>query len=427
MFFKKSQLKKEKEKATELIRLAQKVYDYRRDLIEPNDLKELEDATRSLEEIRKKKDISVAELKAARARLHIIAKKTGDKIYPVNIWADNSEMILVAAILALGIRTFFLQPFTIPTNSMYPSFYGMTSEVYKTENQKPSLAKRIFRSITIGASNYDIKAPTSGEVSIPLFLPNDPLNAMGAIRFEKVTGWKWFILPTPMRQYILYVGDKPAKIIVPWDFRLEDIVQQTYYPDLDSFNQVLEHSSQSRQIILVNGVPLMKTGKTLSASQSILDFDILSGDMLFVDRFSYHFRYPKVGEPFVFKAINIEGMRDIYGKPEDKYFIKRLAGVGGDVIEIKEPTLYRNGAPITGAPAFGFNSKQEAPYTGYKAYKALAPGLQEKVPQGYFYALGDNSSHSSDSRYWGFVPEKEVIGRAVFIFYPFTKRWGIAQ
>jgi signal peptidase I len=41
--------------------------------------------------------------------------------------------------------------------------------------------------------------------------------------------------------------------------------------------------------------------------------------------------------------------------------------------------------------------------------------------------LGDNSANSLDSRYWGYVPEKSVIGKAIFIYYPFTKRWGLAE
>jgi len=41
--------------------------------------------------------------------------------------------------------------------------------------------------------------------------------------------------------------------------------------------------------------------------------------------------------------------------------------------------------------------------------------------------MGDNSGNSSDGRVWGFVPEKDVIGRPLFIYYPFTRRWGVAR
>lgn len=427
MFFKKSQLKKELEKVTELIRLGRKVYDYRHDVLPAEDAHELKEALHHLEKLKDKSDVSVVQLKAGHQRLHDIAKKCGGNIYPVHFLAENAEMILVAATLALGIRTFFLQPFAIPTNSMYPTFYGMTPKVYSFEDKNPNFFEKAFRTITLGSKNYNVKAPVSGEVAIPLFKSTDPFSALGAIKFEKVTGRKWFVLPTPMREYTFYVGDKAAKVRVPWDFRLEDVVQETYYPELKSFYEVLEKASQQRQIVLANNVPMIKTGKTLSASQSVIDFDILTGDMLFVDRFTYHFRYPKIGEPFVFKTIKIEGMRDFNGNPEDKYYIKRIVGIAGDRLEVREPTLYRNGEPIKGSPIFDLNTNKVGLYPGYTAARALSPGREDIVPEGYFYAMGDNSPHSGDSRYWGYVPDKEVIGKAFFIFYPFTKRWGFAK
>lgn len=425
MFSKKTQLKKKLDQAKELVRLGQKVYDYRCDLLEPQDQVELRDAIDSLNNLTKKSDVSADELKRAHDRLHNIAKKCGGTIYPLNFWSENTEMIVVAAILALGIRTFFLQPFTIPTNSMYPSFYGMTSKVYATDETKPNFAKRIFRSIVLGATNYKVKASDTGELVIPLFSPKGPMP--GYIRFEKTKGLRWFILPTPMRLYSFYVGDQEVKVKVPWDFPLEDVVTKAYYPELESFGQVIEQASKSKKIAIVDGQPVIKTGKTIEKSQDVLDFDILAGDTLFVNRMIYHFRMPKIGEPIVFPTVNIEGMRAPDGTPDDKYFIKRLVGVGGDVLEIKDSTLYRNGKPIEGAPAFDLNSKQIDSYPGYAAERALADGRKVEIPPGYIYAMGDNSPHSADSRYWGAVPEKEIIGRAVFIFYPFTKRWGIAK
>jgi signal peptidase I len=62
--------------------------------------------------------------------------------------------------------------------------------------------------------------------------------------------------------------------------------------------------------------------------------------MLFVNRMSYHFSFPKVGDPFVFRTRTIEGLRH-----DDKYFIKRLVGLPGDVLQVEGATLYRNGAP----------------------------------------------------------------------------------
>ena len=50
-----------------------------------------------------------------------------------------------------------------------------------------------------------------------------------------------------------------------------------------------------------------------------------------------------------------------------------------------------------------------------------------RCPSDGFFAMGDNSGNSADGRYWGFVPAADVIGRPLFIYYPFTRRWGPAR
>lgn len=424
MFFIKSKEKKDREKAVELVRLGQKVYDYRHDILKDSDVTELRRAIESLKKKLKDKEASLEEVKKGRDRLHKIAKKCGGSLYPVGFWAENSEMFLVAAILALGIRTFFLQPFTIPTNSMYPSYYGMTSKVYTSEEQKPGLVKRAMRAVFFGSSNYTVKAKGEGELLIPILSRG---GGLGSIKYERARGFKFFILPIPKRLYTFYVGGEPVKVTVPWDFSLDDVVRQMYYPELDSYPDMLRRASALGNITMVNGEAVIKTGIELTSGDKVLDFDILGGDMLFVDRVSYHFRKPKIGDPIVFRTEKIERMRKPDGSPEEKYFIKRLVGLGGDELEVREPVLYRNGEPIEGAEAFNKNSDKEGLYGGYLATMDLSSGETQTVPEGYFYAMGDNSYHSADSRFWGAVPEKEAVGKAIFVFYPFNKRWGISD
>ena len=89
--------------------------------------------------------------------------------------------------------------------------------------------------------------------------------------------------------------------------------------------------------------------------------------------------------------------------------------------------------PITGADAFEFNAKRQGKYRGYfnadprMGAKYLQAGEKLTVPPDGFFAMGDNSGNSQDGRYWGFVPLKDAIGRPLFIYYPFTKRWGPAR
>ena len=96
--------------------------------------------------------------------------------------------------------------------------------------------------------------------------------------------------------------------------------------------------------------------------------------------------------------------------------------------------ILRNGSPITGAAAFDLNARQESPYRGYanathedSRYSILFRGETVTVPQRGYLALGDNSHNSFDGRFWGFVPEKDVVGRPLFIYFPFTRRWGTAK
>jgi signal peptidase I len=174
-------------------------------------------------------------------------------------------------------------------------------------------------------------------------------------------------------------------------------------------------------------VPL---NRSLRKGEPILQFDILTGDQLFVDRMSYNFVRPTVGQGFVFRTGKIESPYMIdpaTGRQIDQYYIKRLVGVPGDTLEVKNYTLYRNGRPITGAAAFDKNARRADHYVGYRNEMSLAVGQTMTVPPDHFMAMGDNSANSEDSRYWGYVPAKEAVGRPLFIYYPFTKRWGPAR
>jgi signal peptidase I len=119
-------------------------------------------------------------------------------------------------------------------------------------------------------------------------------------------------------------------------------------------------------------------------------------------------------------------MQDSSGRQLEQYYIKRLAGKPGDTLEIRDFTLYRNGKPADGAKAYSANAKRDPHYSGYRASGLLAPGQIYTVPADSYIALGDNSANSQDSRYWGAVQAQDVVGRPLFIYYPFTHRWGPA-
>jgi signal peptidase I len=186
----------------------------------------------------------------------------------------------------------------------------------------------------------------------------------------------------------------------------------------------------------LNGRGYLDLQTHVEAGDPILRFDITLGDALFVDRISYHFKRPKAGDPFVFRTRNIPGIEGGADNIVDKYYIKRIGGVGGETLEIKDGTLLVDGEPRTEVEAFQRNARKEGEYGGYvypnqnvsHPPKLLTGfGVTATIPDGTFVALGDNSANSADSRYWGYVPEKAVVGKAIFIYYPFTKRWGVAE
>ncbi len=130
---------------------------------------------------------------------------------------------------------------------------------------------------------------------------------------------------------------------------------------------------------------------------------LMEGDRIFVDKLSYRFREPKRGEIMVFK----------YPLDRKKDFVKRLVASGGESLEIREGGLFLNGEKIEEPAAIA-----ERFYYNREEWDFGKRGQQVLVPKSQFFVLGDNSAQSSDSRNWGFVPRKDVVGRAVLIWWP---------
>lgn len=423
-------MKKLHKQANELLQAARKVYDYRRDVISSDRLNELTLAVEELNTLQQASATSAEPLEASMKRLDALLRKVGGKIYPKTFWTDNLEVALVAAILVIGVRTFFFQPFIIPTNSMYPTYSGMNAVVYNADTS-PSAAMNGVNKIRLGATHYEVSAPQGGTVQVPVFSRGDhpadyALRGQGIARFSIVNGRKWFgLLPTQLREYIFLVDNQPVALRVPLEFNLDDVIRQTFFPDHENLGDVVMDQHREQRIDARSTSPALLTGVQLSAGGSVVEFDITLGDALFVDRLSYHFKRPSVGDPFVFRTRDIRGIEGT--GYVDKYYIKRVGGVGGETLEIKEGALYANGKPRDEVDAFTDNANKAGEYGGYINQSLLAKGKELVIPEDKFVALGDNSANSLDSRYWGFVPERSIIGKAIFIYYPFTRRWGPAE
>ena len=128
---------------------------------------------------------------------------------------------------------------------------------------------------------------------------------------------------------------------------------------------------------------------------------LLEGDKLFVNKFIYRFHPPTRGDIIVFR----------YPVDPKKDFIKRLVGFPGETVEIRDGKIYADGKVLDDPASFGkFYYYNHEPYGG--------PGDKVKIPDNSFFVLGDNSANSTDSRFWGFVPRKNILGRAIFRWWP---------
>jgi len=425
-------MKKLRKQAQELLQSARKVYDYRHDVMTEARLKDLNQAVDELNTLLQTTSTVAESLQAAMQRLDALLRKIGGKIYPKTFWSDNIEVALVAAILVIGVRTFFFQPFIIPTNSMYPTYSGMNAVVYDATTS-PSMLMTGINKIRLGSNHYEALATQGGDVQVPVFShaynsADLAMRGQGVARFSIVQGRKWFgLMPIQLREYAFNVGTESVALRVPLDFNLDDVICQTFFPQHQSLADVLLNQHRQQRINVTSSAPALLTGATLKPGESVVEFDITLGDALFVDRLSYHFKRPEAGDPFVFRTRDIRGIEGGSHNYVDKYYIKRVGGVGGELLEIKDGALYADGTARNEVAAFTDNAARAGEYTGYINQNLLAKGQQLFIPTDKFVALGDNSGNSLDSRYWGFVPEHAIIGRAIFIYYPFTRRWGPAE
>jgi signal peptidase I len=136
------------------------------------------------------------------------------------------------------------------------------------------------------------------------------------------------------------------------------------------------------------------------------------GDRIFVSKFIYgakvpytdirlpEVRAPKIGDIVVFLS-PVE---------EKKYLIKRFIASGGQTVEIIDGSIFIDGEKVAISPISQFYY--------YNRGKYGETNKKIDVPEDHFFVLGDNSANSMDSRYWGFVPEDLIVGKAFVIHWP---------
>lgn len=122
-------------------------------------------------------------------------------------------------------------------------------------------------------------------------------------------------------------------------------------------------------------------------------------DRLVVNKVIYHFRAPRRNEIVVFRQVGLE-------QSEKRDLIKRVKGLPGETLEVKDGVIYINDVELKDVHPTNNDHADFGPVT---------------VPADAIFVMGDNRPHSADSRYWGFLPLKNVIGPAFLSIWPLSK------
>jgi signal peptidase I len=133
---------------------------------------------------------------------------------------------------------------------------------------------------------------------------------------------------------------------------------------------------------------------------------VRAGDRIMVDRISYHFTGVERGD-----VITFEGHGPIP-------LLKRVVGLPGDRLAIRNDRLYVNGQPEDQSWVRRVGGRPEPTLPGPDPSAPWSLSTPFRVPAGQFFVMGDNRTDSADSRYWGTVLRSEILGKAIFVYWP---------
>jgi signal peptidase I len=402
-----------KDEAKHLAKGALKFVHYKRDLLKPDRIAEIESRRADLLEAIKAGDR--AKVDEASKQVRAVCENALPYEKPLGWLEENVEVMFVAIVIALGLRAYYLQPFRIPTGSMQPTLNGIIGKPLP-ESEWPSFPQRMLEKVLRGRSYVKVVNDQDRHIALVNRGPGGPLD------FDiRDTQMMHFFSRGEMR----FTDSKPLRLPAPRG---------------PSYEAGLKTALQNAG----------RNGGLLPKGTVICEGTIDSGDLVLVDKFSYHFRKPNRGEVFVFDTIGVRGIHERSGdQAAGSHYIKRLCGVPGDNLSIQSPNLLVDGhiakepgiqRVIRGEGAYNINPNgyglagpEMTPGKTLSQYLAkpadvltlksqARPGMRE------YAALGDNTGNSLDSRYWGPVKEFNLVGPALFSLWPVTTgHWGFIR
>jgi signal peptidase I len=141
---------------------------------------------------------------------------------------------------------------------------------------------------------------------------------------------------------------------------------------------------------------------------------VSAGDHVMMEGVTFIARHPRRGDVVVFSTDGIDSL------PPATFYVKRVAGEPGDHLRLSEGKLFVNDKQVSLSNAAG-----EIVYHVPPGAEAFSPKTDLTVPDGCYFVLGDNSTNSLDSRFWGSVPRGNIIGRVSFCYWPPQRVGGV--
>ena len=412
--------------AAELCHQAAKLLNHQRDLLSPEAVAELRGAVAELRGVmrsgyqRHRLEEGIAKLEQSGSRKLIPYRNPSIR--------ENVEVMLFAVAIAMSIRTFFFQPMGIPTGSMQPTLYGITEGNLGQAETVPTGVSAWTKRLLAGIAHHHLVSEGN---------------------------WQLMRIEPPRKTFRFFNRQR----LVFRDTHTNNEVVRDISPPMSTGESML---GQGRALGGKLGEYILNPNRnyTYKPGEDVIKMRRESGDHLLINRMTFNFRKPERGEIIVFETKTINGI------DQDLFYIKRLNGLPGETIRIGDDRhLVIDGDRLdaTDHPyefVYSFDVGDEIPlaedshFSGHvnqKVYQEvlnerrksvarqngvdpsqirfihggnISPnfidGSQEfKVPPNHYFALGDNTISSKDSRDWGSLPAKNIFGKASFIYWPF--------
>jgi len=331
--------------------------------------------------------------------------------------SEACEMLLVALTVVMAIRTFGVQAMKIPSGSMQPTLYGITTTNLRnrTDLQIPSGFRAVVERLVFGRRYFHIVAETDGRLAKiedpePIFPWLRGFSFLTKQRFQ--VGETWYTIWMPPSELPTSYNINPNYVFFV-DAGMIDI--------------------------------RMRPHRVYHRGEDIVKMLVTSGDQLLVDRFTYNFRRPRRGEIIVFRTTDVPGLQP------GTHYIKRLVGLPGERVRIGNDRHAIINDERLDAANPGFDrvysfAPQDPPaenkYSGHvndlvarlngQIAGVLAPRFESegkafKVHPGRYLVFGDNTMNSYDGRRWGDFQQENTVGRFLAVYWPMSDRFGLGQ